>query len=129
MVTTTATVNMSTSFMTWEEYLEFEEQSPYRHEYVNGAVYAMSGEILSKSTHQIDRREKAMMYQRVEAIEEYVLIAQCRPRVIVHRKAEGWRPVLYSAAEAQVEFRSIALQMPMMRIYESSLVGLDKSEA
>jgi Uma2 family endonuclease len=187
---------MRTTFMTWEEYLEFEEQSPYRHEYVNGTVYAMSGaslahnqiaqelivalrshlrggpcepfflqakleiradrdrimyypdvmvscrpedrthkivrnptlvvEILSKSTHLIDRREKALMYQRVEAIEEYVLIAQNRPRVIVHRRAEGWRPVLYSAAEGQVEFRSIALQIPMMRIYEGSLVGLGK---
>jgi hypothetical protein len=30
-------------FMTWEEYLAFEEKSPYRHEYVNGAGYAMSG--------------------------------------------------------------------------------------
>ena len=30
-------------FMTVEEYLEFEEQSPIRHEYVNGAIYAMSG--------------------------------------------------------------------------------------
>jgi hypothetical protein len=29
-------------FMTWGEYLAFEEQSPYRHEYVN-TVYAMSG--------------------------------------------------------------------------------------
>ena len=28
--------------MTWEEYLAFEEQSPYRHEYVNGVVYANS---------------------------------------------------------------------------------------
>lgn len=30
-------------FMTAEEYLEFEEQSPLRHEYVNGAIYVMSG--------------------------------------------------------------------------------------
>jgi len=30
-------------FMTVEEYLEFEEQSPLRHEYVNGAIYVMSG--------------------------------------------------------------------------------------
>jgi Uma2 family endonuclease len=178
-------------FMTWEEYLAFEEQSPYRHEYVNGTVYAMSGaslahnriaqelvvafrshlrgspcepffleakleirtgrdkimyypdamvscrpedrtdkvvrnpklvvEILSKSTQHIDRREKAMIYERVEAIEEYVLIAQNQPRVIVHRRAEGWRPVLYSAMEAQVEFRSIGLEMPVTQIYEGTL--------
>jgi Uma2 family endonuclease len=30
-------------FMTLEEYFEFEEQSQFRHEYVNGTVYAMTG--------------------------------------------------------------------------------------
>jgi len=180
-------------FMTWEEYLTFEEQSPYRHEYVNGAVYAMSGaslahnriaqtlvmafrthlqggpcepffleakleirtgrdrimyypdamvscrpedrtdqivrnpklvvEILSKSTQHIDRREKAMTYQRVEAIEEYVLIAQSQPRVIVHRRADEWRPMLYSAMDARVEFRSIGLHVTLAQIYEGTLMG------
>ncbi len=180
-------------FMSWDEYLAFEEQSPYRHEYVNGTVYAMSGaslahnqiaqelvvafrshlrggpcrpffldakleirmgsdqimyypdvmvscraedrtdqvvrnpklvvEILSKSTQHIDRREKAMTYQRVEAIEEYVLVAQYQPRIIVHRRTEGWRPMLYSAMEAIVEFRSIGLQMPLMQIYEGTLAS------
>lgn len=180
-------------FMTWEEYLAFEEQSPYRHEYVNGTVYAMSGaslahnriaqelvvafrthlrggpcepfflqakleirtgrdqimyypdvlvscrpedrtdqvvrnpklvaEILSKSTQYIDRREKALTYQRVEAIEEYVMIAQERPRIIVHRRAEGWRPMLYSSMDARVQFRSIGLEMPLAQIYEGTLTG------
>jgi len=178
-------------FMTWEEYLAFEEQSPYRHEYVNGTVHAMSGaslahnriaqelvvafrthlrggpcepffleakleiragsdqimyypdvmvscrpedrsdqvvrnpklvvEILSKSTQHIDRREKAMTYQRVEAIEEYVLLAQNQPRVIAHRRAEEWRPILYSGMDTRVEFRSIGLQLPLAQIYEGSL--------
>ncbi len=179
-------------FMTWEEYLAFEEQSPYRHEYINGMVYAMSGaslahnriaqelvvafrshlrggpcepffleakleiragrdqimyypdvmvscrpedrtdqslrnpklvvEILSKSTQHIDRREKAMTYQRVAAIEEYVLIAQNQPRVIVHRRAEDWRPLLYCGMDARVEFRSIGLQMSLGQIYEGTLM-------
>lgn len=30
-------------YMTLEEYMEFEERSPARHEYVNGVVYPMSG--------------------------------------------------------------------------------------
>lgn len=178
-------------FMTWEEYLTFEEQSPYRHEYVNGTVYAMSGaslahnriaqqlvvafrshlrggpcepffleakleiragrdqimyypdamvscrpedrteqtvrnpklvvEILSKSTQHIDRREKALTYQRVEAIEEYVLITQSQPRVIVHRRAEDWRPMVYSSMEARIELRSIGLHMPLAQLYEGTL--------
>lgn len=178
-------------FMTWDEYLAFEEQNPYRHEYVNGTVYAMSGaslahnriaqklvialgthlqggpwepfflqakleirtgsdrimyypdvmvscrpedradqvirnpklvvEILSKSTQHIDRREKAMTYQRVEAIAEYVLIAQNQPRVIVHRRSEGWSPMLYSDMDARLEFRSIGLHLPLAQIYEGTL--------
>jgi Uma2 family endonuclease len=178
-------------FMSWEEYLAFEEQSSYRHEYVNGTVYAMSGaslahnriarklvmaldvhlkggpcepfflearleiragrdqimyypdvmvscrpedrsdqivrnpklvvEILSKSTQHIDRREKVMTYQRVQAIEEYVLIAQNQPRVIVHRRSEDWRPMLYSSMEAQVELRSIGLHIPLSQIYEGTV--------
>ena len=180
-------------FMTWEEYLAFEQQSPYRHEYVNGTVYAMSGaslahnriaqklviafsahlkggpcepffleakleiragsdqimyypdvivscrpedrtdqairnpklvvEILSKSTQHIDRREKAMTYQRVQAIEEYALIALNQPRIIVHRRAEGWRPMAYTSMDARVDFRSIGLQIPLAQIYEGSLPG------
>lgn len=180
-------------FMTWDEYLAFDEQSPYRHEYVNGAVYAMSGaslahnriaqelvvafrthlrggpcepffleakleiragrdrimyypdvmvscrpedrteqsvrnpklvvEILSKSTQHIDRREKAMTYQRVESIEEYVLIAQDQPRVIVHRRAEDWRAMLHSGLEARIELRSIGLEMTLVQIYEGTLAA------
>ena len=189
-------------FMTWDEYLAFEEQSPYRHEYINGAVYTMNGEslahnqiaqelvvafrshlrgclcepfflqvkleiqaardkiayypdamvscrskdrsdqivrnpklvveILSRSTRCIDQREKAMTYQSVESIEEYVLIAESEPRIVVHRRADDWRPVVVSTMEAQVEFRSIGLQMPMARIYEGnpdySLARADRCE-
>src|SRR5882724_12563201 len=34
-------------FMTVDEYMEFEERSPIRHEYVNGAIYAMNGPSLA----------------------------------------------------------------------------------
>lgn len=34
-------------YLTFEEYLEFEERSPIRHEYVNGVVHAMSGASLA----------------------------------------------------------------------------------
>lgn len=78
-------------------------------------------EILSKSTQHIDRREKAMTYQRFEAIEEYVLIAQSQPRIIVHRRAEGWRPMLCSGMDSRIEFRSIGLHMPLAQIYAGSL--------
>jgi Uma2 family endonuclease len=177
--------------MTVDEYLQFEEQSPLRHEYVNGAIYAMTGaslahvritrelvsafrghlrggpcepfstdlkllirsdtdeifyypdvmvacqrehwgpnyvrnpklvaEILSPSTQHIDRREKAMTYRRIASVEEYVLLAQDDHKVIVHRRAENWRPQSYSGPEATVEFRLIGLSVPLAQIYEGTL--------
>ena len=80
-------------------------------------------EVLSTFTLDIDRREKAMTYRRIETIEEYVLVAQHQPIVTVHRRAEGWRPMLYSGMGALVEFRSIGLRMPLAEIYQDSLPG------
>jgi Uma2 family endonuclease len=178
-------------FMTVDEYMEFEEQSSFRHEYVNGVVYAMSGpslahvrmtgelwfafkthlrgspcepfatdaklrirletddivyypdvvvacnrdewgtnyvcnpklviEILSPSTGHIDRREKAMTYRRVSSIEEYVLLEQDEPKVIVHRRTENWKPHMYIGLEAVAEFRAIGLSVPLAQIYEGTL--------
>src|ERR1700737_2741126 len=34
-------------FMTLDEYMKFEEESSFRHEYVNGVLYAMSGPSLA----------------------------------------------------------------------------------
>jgi Uma2 family endonuclease len=177
--------------VTVDDYLEFEENSPVRHEYVNGSIYAMSGvsvahariarelvmavgghlrggpcepfsaslkllirtdideifyypdmmiacqrddwgpnyvrnpklvaEILSPSTQHIDRREKAMTYRRIASLEEYVLLAQDDHRVVVQRRAENWRPQMYSGPQATVEFRSIGLSVPLAQIYEGTL--------
>lgn len=172
--------------MTFEQYMAFEEQSPLRHECVNGSVHAMAGvslahnaiavalvaaleghlqrgpckvfaldarleiqsnsdqfvyypdlmvacrredwtdnavrnpklvvEILSPSTHHIDRREKAITYRRVASIEEYVLVDQNSCRVIVHRRDRHWRPDLYCGRETSVELGSIGLSLPLARI-------------
>ena len=178
-------------FMTLDEYMKFEEESSFRHEYVNGVVYAMSGpslaharitgelfvafkthlrgspcepfatdaklrirsetdeivyypdvvvacnrdewgthyvcspklvvEILSPSTEHIDRREKAMTYRRVGSIEEYVLLEQDEHKVIVHRRAENWKPHMYMGLKAVAEFRSIGISVPLAQIYEGTL--------
>lgn len=177
--------------LTLDEYMEFEEQSSFRHEYVNGIVHAMSGpsiahvritgelffavkahlrgsacepfvpdakllirsetdelvyypdlvvacnreewgtnyvcnpklvvEILSPSTKHIDRREKAMSYRRVDSIEEYVLLEQDEHKVIVHRRAENWKPHTYTGPQAVAEFRCIDLSVPLDRIYGGTL--------
>jgi Uma2 family endonuclease len=178
-------------FMTVDEYMKFEEESPFRHEYVNGVVYTMSrpsiahvritGELfvafkthlrgspceafvsdaklrirsetdeifycpdvvvacnrdewgtnyvcnpklvietLSPSTQHIDRREKAMTYRRVSSIEEYVLLEQDEHKVIVHRRAESWKPHIYMGPQSVAEFRAIGLSVPLAQIYEGTL--------
>jgi Uma2 family endonuclease len=177
--------------LTMDEYMGFEEQSSFRHEYVNGVVHAMSGpslahvritgklfmalathlhgspceafatdaklqirsesdeivyypdlvvacnreewgtnyvcnpklvvEILSPSTKHIDRREKAMTYRRVDSIEEYVLLEQDEHHVIVHRRAENWKPHMYTGPETVAEFHCIGLCVPLAQIYEGTL--------
>jgi Uma2 family endonuclease len=78
-------------------------------------------ETLSPSTQHIDRREKAMTYRRVASIEEYVLLAQDDHEITVQRRAENWRPQLYTGPEAIAEFRSIGLSVPLAQIYEGTL--------
>jgi Uma2 family endonuclease len=78
-------------------------------------------EILSPSTEDIDRREKAITYRRIASVEEDVLLAQDDHQVIVQRRAENWRPQFYSGPEATVEFRSIGFSVPLAEIYEGTL--------
>jgi Uma2 family endonuclease len=178
-------------FMTLDEYMEFEGNSEFRHEYVNGSIYAMGrptiaharitrelffavgnhlrggpcevfaenvklhirteadeivyypdlmvlcqpdkvgpdcardpklvGEVLSPSTQRIDRREKAMTYRRVTSVEEYVLLAQDKYQVVVHRRQEDWQPHLYEGPQTVAELRSIGLSVPLAQIYEGAL--------
>jgi Uma2 family endonuclease len=178
--------------MTVDQYLAFELQSPVRHEYLAGEVFAMSGtssqhnaivtrmmvavathlrgspwqtytsdvkvrvkthmkeyfyypdlvvisdadrradggekmqfvrspkliaEVISPSTENIDRREKALMYREVTTLEEYVLIAQEECEVTIYRRRQNWRPVVCNALEELAEFRSIGLSLPLAHIY------------
>ena len=80
-------------------------------------------EVLSPSTEHIDKREKAMAYRLVDSIEEYVLVAQDKYELTILRRADGWRPHVYVGADPTVEFRSIALTLPMRSIYDDVLLA------
>lgn len=75
-------------------------------------------EVLSPSTATIDRREKALNYRHIASLEEYVLVAQHRPEVTLYRRADNWHCHAVTAPGAFVEFRSIALSLPLEQIYE-----------
>lgn len=76
------------------------------------------GEILSPSTAASDRSEKRINYQRLDSLQEYVLVAQNEPLVEVYnRQPDGWTYTRYGASET-VELVSIDLQLPLALIYE-----------
>jgi Uma2 family endonuclease len=74
-------------------------------------------EVLSPSTEAIDRREKAVNYQHIASLEEYVLVEQDAMKVTIARRAEDWIPAVLAFPEATAEFRSIGLHMTLEQIY------------
>jgi Uma2 family endonuclease len=77
-------------------------------------------EVLSPSTERKDRGDKFAAYRRRESLQEYVLVAQDRPRVEVYRPAveNSWpRVLLIEGLDAEVRLESIGLALRMSDIY------------
>lgn len=75
-------------------------------------------EVLSESTEAIDRREKLTNYRQTTTLEEYVLVAQDRRDVTIHRRVDGWVPHVITAAEAGLPLDSLGIALPLATIYE-----------
>lgn len=75
-------------------------------------------EVLSPSTEAIDRREKLQAYRRLPGLREYILIAQDRIEVVVHRRSgdDRWESFAYEPGDT-VDFASVGLAVPMDAIY------------
>jgi Uma2 family endonuclease len=75
-------------------------------------------EVFSPVTEDIDRREKLLNYRRIPSVEEYVLVAQRSPEVIIFRRSDNWNPTVLTAPDDVVEWRSVELTMSVEEIYE-----------
>lgn len=75
-------------------------------------------EVMSESTERIDRREKRWSYQQIETLEEYVLVAQDRMEVVLFRRANQWRPEVFTKADQQLQLASLDFALPLDSIYE-----------
>lgn len=75
-------------------------------------------EVLSRSTERIDRREKALNYREIPALEEIVLVARKAARITLFRRAEQWRPIVLRSLQDSLELKSIGLTLPLERVYE-----------
>lgn len=76
-------------------------------------------EIISESTESYDRGTKFACYRTIESLQEYVLIAQDRPRVERYsRQADGsWLLVEFSGLDRIFELTSIDAKLPLAQIY------------
>lgn len=75
-------------------------------------------EVLSPETERFDRREKLMAYASLDSTEEYVLVAQDKAEVTLHRRANGWKPEVIRGVEHSLELRSLEFSLPLTSVYE-----------
>lgn len=75
-------------------------------------------EVLSPSTRQKDEREKWLSYRTVDSLEEYVLVEQDCPELVVYRRGTSWQRLEIGGLDAVVEFSSIGLRVPLAEVFE-----------
>jgi Uma2 family endonuclease len=77
-------------------------------------------EVLSPSTEDYDRGDKRDQYSRIEALKEYLLVAQNHRRVEVFRKLNGaWTPHVYGPAE-HFELPSLMISLSVDELYAAA---------
>lgn len=75
-------------------------------------------EILSTSTAGRDRLEKRIAYQRLESLQEYVLVTQNKVEVQVYRRQpDSWEVETYGPGEV-VRLASVEFEVEIALIYE-----------
>jgi len=72
-------------------------------------------EVLSASTERVDLFEKLFLYQRLESLQEYLIIAQDFREVRVFRRTDRWRPRLLTEGELRLE--SVDLTLGLDELY------------
>ncbi len=81
-------------------------------------------EVLSRSTHEIDRGRKWLAYQRIETLRQYALVSQDEARVETYtRTAEGWAYRVTGGAAATVALEPGA-PVPLREVYDGSSVAV-----
>jgi Uma2 family endonuclease len=79
-------------------------------------------EVSSESTERLDRHEKWLAYQTIETLQEYLIVAQDRIEVTLFRRANNWRPEIFTGAAQTIPLASIGLDLPLAAIYEGVIV-------
>lgn len=80
-------------------------------------------EVLSESTERYDRGRKAEHYRRIDALQEYLLVAQSEPRVERYRRQGEREWVLTEAIglEESMELASVGCVLALGDVYDGAL--------
>ncbi len=78
-------------------------------------------EVLSKSTAAKDKSDKLEEYQTIESLQEYMIVWQNTPKVVVYRKigANKWEQEILSGLEHTAQLTSLNISIPLKDIYEN----------
>jgi Uma2 family endonuclease len=82
-------------------------------------------EVLSKSTHRLDRNEKFRNYITLPSLEEYVIAEQERPCLMIHRRSNQWVPEVIEDLAEMVRLESVGLELPLAAFYENVVPPLN----
>jgi len=80
-------------------------------------------EVLSPSTEAYDRGAKFISYRELPTLQQYLLVAQDRPRVEYYtRQGEQWILTTVTDLDASVPLPAIGCELPMRQIYRRALL-------
>jgi Uma2 family endonuclease len=75
-------------------------------------------EVMSPSTERIDRREKRLAYELIPALHTYILVAQDRREVIIHRRqGEDWSTEMLPESGVALQIPELGFSMTLEAIY------------
>ncbi len=75
-------------------------------------------EVLSPSTERLDRGEKKLNYLQIPSLQEYVLVAQDKPKVEIMRRSTSWAVEELYPGDV-LTLASVGLTLPLADIYRT----------
>lgn len=87
-------------------------------------------EVLSPSTMHYDRGEKFARYRALDALQEYLLVAQDRPHVehYVREDKTSWHFTETDGLDAEIECPTLDAALPLSEVYLDVSVESDENE-
>jgi len=95
-----------------------DQQRNALHQVLNPLVLV---EVLSKSTAAKDKSDKLDDYQTIESLQEYMIVWQNAPKVVIYRKIRPnkWEQEILTGLDTAVEVASLNASIALKDIYEN----------